>query len=230
MPSAPATFSTVRRHARQTRRFLHEARALSRTAREPGPAGNYSMRMRDGMILITGTGATLEKLTARQIALIDDQGRHLKGARPSSDSACHVEMYSKYPEAQSIYHTHNTEISLAALRAEDIPPILTIHADFFGRPIQYAPFSNHTLGSYGHPRDSLCIKPAAPLLLGRHGGLVLFGPSSIDLRLAALSTFVHIVEVWNRAEPGANCIPLAEAEVTSLHDTHIKRRNMHAPG
>jgi L-fuculose-phosphate aldolase len=72
-----------------------------------GADGNLSVRLADGTILITPTGAMKGFLQPGHIAHIDAAGRVLDGGpRASSETAVHLVAYAERPEMHSVIHTH----------------------------------------------------------------------------------------------------------------------------
>ena len=58
----------------------------------PGRTGNLSCRVGDE-IVVTPTGASLGSLNARELAIIDLDGRPVRGGLPTKDAAVHAALY-----------------------------------------------------------------------------------------------------------------------------------------
>jgi ribulose-5-phosphate 4-epimerase/fuculose-1-phosphate aldolase len=93
-------------------------------------AGNISWRLDDGSFLITPTDACLGFLAPERLSLVDAQGAHVAGDRPSKTVVLHsriVAAAAKYDAAtRCVLHTHSTHcvaLSLASQEAELLPPI-----------------------------------------------------------------------------------------------------------
>lgn len=74
--------------------------------------GNLSVRMNNGMILITQSGICKGELTSEDIVTIDGSGNVVHGhGRPSVELRMHLIMYTIRPDIQAVVHAH--------------PPVLT---------------------------------------------------------------------------------------------------------
>src|SRR5579864_3402419 len=82
------------------RRF--DARGLA-----PATAGNYSIRLADGSIAITVSGAHKGRLSAEQIMRVSDEGTPLDGKKPSAETLLHCLIYMTDPTAGAVLHTHS---------------------------------------------------------------------------------------------------------------------------
>ena len=70
-------------------------------------AGNISVRLPGGGILITPTDACLGTLEPDRIALVDAHGVQAGGDRASKTLALHRRIYAADPEAGCVIHTHS---------------------------------------------------------------------------------------------------------------------------
>jgi ribulose-5-phosphate 4-epimerase/fuculose-1-phosphate aldolase len=93
-------------------------------------AGNISWRLDDGSVLITPTDACLGFLDPARLALVDVQGAHVSGDRPSKTVILHsriVQAATKYDAGtRCVLHTHSTHcvaLSLASQDEELLPPV-----------------------------------------------------------------------------------------------------------
>lgn len=96
-----------------------------------GRTGNLSVRREDGRILTTPGGSSLGELDPHALALIDPDGRHLDGPRPTKEAFLHAAMYRARPDAQAVVHTHSTYSVAVSCRADvdpsDVLPPLTAY-------------------------------------------------------------------------------------------------------
>lgn len=93
-----------------------------------GSAGNLSVRLADGRVLITPGDACLGMLDPARLALVDAEGQPLAGDRPSKTLALHRRIYAAAPGARCVLHTHSTHLvalSMAGVwnASEVLPPI-----------------------------------------------------------------------------------------------------------
>jgi len=93
-------------------------------------AGNISVRLDDGSLLITPTDACLGYLDPAALALLDQDGRQLSGERASKTAVLHRRIYEQAmrwdPGTRCIIHTHSTHcvaLTLQSCGAELLRPI-----------------------------------------------------------------------------------------------------------
>jgi 3-dehydro-4-phosphotetronate decarboxylase len=149
----------------------------------PGRTGNLSCRIGDE-IVVTPTGSSLGSLDPHQLAIIDLQGRPIRGARPSKEAGMHAALYRARPTARGVVHLHSTHaVAVSCLADLDersaLPPLTAYFAIRVGSlPLvrYYAP---------GHPSLSVAVGELArkhhAMLLANHGSVVAAG----DLHAAA---------------------------------------------
>jgi len=73
----------------------------------PATAGNYSLRLDDGSIAITVSGAHKGRLSPAQVMRVDHQGAALDGKRPSAETLLHTQIYAVDAAAGAVLHTHS---------------------------------------------------------------------------------------------------------------------------
>lgn len=73
----------------------------------PATAGNYSLRLADGSIAITVSGAHKGHLTPAQVMRVDMQGKALDGRKPSAETLLHALVYAQDARAGAVLHTHS---------------------------------------------------------------------------------------------------------------------------
>jgi methylthioribulose-1-phosphate dehydratase len=79
----------------------------------PANSGNYSMRLDDGNIAITVSGADKGQLTEEDIILINPTGEVLHSSKKSSaETLLHTSLYELFPEAGAVLHTHSSSATV----------------------------------------------------------------------------------------------------------------------
>lgn len=87
--------------------LIAAARSLYSRGLTHGSTGNISVR--DGEhILVTPTGSTLGTVTAEELSVIDLDGRHVSGSKPSKEAFLHAAVLRARPSATAVVHTHST--------------------------------------------------------------------------------------------------------------------------
>ncbi|MFB2346884.1 MULTISPECIES: L-ribulose-5-phosphate 4-epimerase [Priestia] len=104
--------------------------------------GNVSAIDRDsGLFVIKPSGVTYEKMTAKDMVVVDLDGRVVEGElNPSSDTLTHAVLYKHYPEIGGIAHTHSTWATIWAQAGLDVQAMGTTHADTFYGAVPCARF------------------------------------------------------------------------------------------
>ncbi|MBN2861069.1 MAG: aldolase [Sphaerochaetaceae bacterium] len=98
--------------------------SLSRSLYERGYAaggtGNLSVRIDQQRILATPTGSCLGRLKAEELSVVDTDGNHLSGMKPSKEVKFHLALYAD-DSCGAVVHLHSTWTTLLSCRA-DIDP------------------------------------------------------------------------------------------------------------
>jgi ribulose-5-phosphate 4-epimerase/fuculose-1-phosphate aldolase len=181
----------------------------------PGRTGNLSCRIGDE-IMVTPTGASLGSLDARRLAIIDLDGRPVRGGLPTKEAAMHVALYRSRPAARAVVHLHSTHaVAVSCLADLDecsvLPPLTAYFAMRVGR-LPLVPYF-----APGDPSLSIAVEDLAhehhAMLLANHGSVV----AGDDLHVAAdaaeeieetarLSLLLHDRPTW----------PLTPGQVSAL--------------
>jgi methylthioribulose-1-phosphate dehydratase len=109
--------------ARAAHAIVETGQRLDRQGLAPATAGNYSIRLSDGTIAITVSGAHKGKLGGSEIMRVTAEGAPLDGKKPSAETLLHCLVYAADPSAGAVLHTHSiagTVLSLALDGADHI--------------------------------------------------------------------------------------------------------------
>ncbi len=86
----------------------------------PATSSNYSLRVDEQHCAITVSGKHKGTLSADDIMLVDLDGRPCMDKKPSAETALHVWLYRRYPNAAAVLHTHSkTATILTRLKSGD---------------------------------------------------------------------------------------------------------------
>ncbi|GLC31824.1 class II aldolase/adducin family protein [Clostridium omnivorum] len=162
-------------------------------------SGNFSIRDKEtGYVVVTPAGIAREKLTYRDICVIDIDANVIEmetGLRPSSEVMMHLEAYKTRPDINSVVHTHSRFATSFAVLKKEIPAVVYEGMSYGGR-IPVAP--------YGRPgtrqlAESVIepLKLSNAILLESHG-VVVVGSDPDDTLLNA-HYVEEIAEVYFRA-------------------------------
>ncbi|MBD8556158.1 aldolase [Rhizobium sp. CFBP 8762] len=103
-----------------------------------GSAGNLSVRLDDGAILVTPTNSSLGFLKPEQISKVSAKGTHIAGDPPSKEAFFHLAVYDERPAANAIVHLHSTHaVAVSCLCHKDsfdvLPPLTAYQIMRIGR-------------------------------------------------------------------------------------------------
>jgi ribulose-5-phosphate 4-epimerase/fuculose-1-phosphate aldolase len=140
----------------------------------PGRTGNLSCRIGDEIVM-TPTGASLGSLDPCRLAIIDLEGRPVRGGRPSKEAGMHAALYRARPTARGVVHLHSTHaVAVSCLADIDersaVPPLTAYFAMRVGR-LPLVPYF-----APGDPALSVAVEMMArhhhAMLLANHGSVV----------------------------------------------------------
>ena len=92
--------------------------------------GNLSIKIDDDLFAIKPSGVDLKKIKSNDISIVNFDGEHLSGLKPSVDAPTHIYLYKNFKSIGSIVHTHSLYASSWAQSLMSIPPYGTTHADY----------------------------------------------------------------------------------------------------
>jgi L-fuculose-phosphate aldolase len=187
--------------------------------------GNISVRMDDGLILITPSGVSKGRLTTDDLIVVDIEGSIIsaqEGRKPSSEVPMHLEVYKQRDDVNAVVHAH--PIFATTLTVSDhefpldvLPEVLLTLGNVPITP--YATPSSH--------EDAVVIRPFVKehnaLLLCQHGSLT-YG-KNLDEALNHLERIEHVSEVYWRAKMLGHVKrvpPEAQAKLIILREKYFK--------
>jgi L-ribulose-5-phosphate 4-epimerase len=95
--------------------------------------GNASgISRKDGLVAIKPSGVPYEGMTARDIVIVDMDGKVVDGKlKASSDLQTHLLLYRSFESIGAVVHTHSEYATVWAQAGLEIPCFGTTHADYF---------------------------------------------------------------------------------------------------
>lgn len=186
-------------------------------------SGNMSWRLRDNLMLVSGTGTWLGELTAEQVACCKiDTGEVIGGVKPSVEAGFHRGILQNRPEMNVVLH-FQTPYATALCCAEEKPAIdfnLTIEMPFYiGEPgwVPYACPGTEKLASMVIEE----MKTHDLVLLQNHG-LVAAGKNFLDVTQRA--GFFELTCEMLAHNPSARRLPAED--VRTLRDLATRKTNV----
>lgn len=187
--------------------------------------GNISVRMDDGLILITPSGISKGRLNTDDLLVVDLDGGIISAKadrKPSSEIPMHLEVYKQREDVRAVVHAHPifaTTLTVSGLEfpVDVLPEVLLTLGNV---PITaYATPSSH--------EDAIVIRPFVKnhnaLLLCQHGSLT-YG-KNLDEALIHLERIEHVSEIYYRAKMLGNVKrvpPEAQAQLVELKEKYFK--------
>lgn len=194
---------------------IRAARSLFDRGLTHGSTGNISVRS-EGGVLVTPTGSSLGTVTAEDLSLIDDAGRHVSGPAPSKEAFLHAAVLRARPGAHAVVHTHSTHAAavscMAGLDPDDaLPPLTAYFAMRIGR-LPLLPY--HAPGD--DSLEALAERTArdhVALLLSNHGPVV--AGATLSAAMDALEELEETAKLFLLLR-GVATRPLTSAQVDAL--------------
>ncbi len=181
-----------------------------------GSTGNISVRLPEGVWLMTPTNASLGKLDPTTLSKFDPGGRLVSGDRPTKEAFLHFCMYGQRADAYAVVHLHSTHSVAVSILADvdprdALPPLTAYFVMRVGR-LPLAP--------YFPPGDELLAR-AVEALAGEHHAVLLanHGPvvagTSLDNARYATEELEETAKLFLMLR-GERIRPLTQAQVEDL--------------
>ncbi|MGW2280295.1 class II aldolase/adducin family protein [Streptomyces sp. NPDC001770] len=146
----------------------------------PGSSGNLSVR--DGEhILITPTGADLARIDPGALSVLDPDGQHVGGPRPSKEFPLHTAFYRRNPETGAVVHLHSRHATAVSCLPpwsprSAVPPLTPYFVMRVGQTplLPYAPPGDAAqaehLAGLGFPLRAALLQNHGPVVAGTDMG------------------------------------------------------------
>ncbi|RME16567.1 MAG: aldolase, partial [Alphaproteobacteria bacterium] len=152
------------------------ARSLYDRGLTHGSTGNISARLEDGGLLVTPTGSSFGSLDPADLALLDAEGRHLSGSKPTKEMPLHAAFYRlRGAQAGAVVHLHSHHaVALSVLDDIDpdnvLPPLTPYPIMQLGR-VRLVPYHRPGDPALGAALEALPAETSA-VVLANHGPVV----------------------------------------------------------
>ncbi|MEC5293489.1 aldolase [Aurantimonas sp. C2-6-R+9] len=140
-----------------------------------GASGNISVRMPDGGLLVTPTGASFGRLDPARLSRFDAAGTLVEGDKPTKEMPLHRAFYDTRSTAGAVVHLHSTHsVALSMLPGIDrdnmLPPLTAYSIMRLGK-VQLLPYFLPGDAATGDAIRGLAGRRSA-VMLANHGPVV----------------------------------------------------------
>jgi L-fuculose-phosphate aldolase len=137
-----------------------------------GLEGNYSVRLRDNVMLISPSGMKVHEFKEEDLVVCSFLGEIIEGERkPSTGFSMHRLIYESRPEVNAVIHTHSIAATSFSIANKPIPNSLEVLKDFAGGKIpvtsEYAELGTEALAK----NIKMAMNDSFAVLLRNHGVL-----------------------------------------------------------
>lgn len=182
--------------------------------------GNVSVRISESKILCTPTSIPKEKLTTKDLVVIDLSGKIISGTRkPSSEIKMHLEIYRQRKDVNAVVHAHPVySTAFASSKIALDQPIL---------PEVILNLGKVPVCQYATPSTTEVVKSIKPyvtktnvLLLQNHGA-VTYG-STLDEAYYLMEKLEHTAKIYFILKNLGGARKLNKEELTKLYKINEK--------
>ncbi len=130
------------KYKKERKEIAYFMRRLYQTGLTTTSGGNISMKLADGIILITPSSLDKARITKKQVAIMKPDGTNLTPKlKPSIETGMHLAIYNKRPDVKAIVHAHPTISTAFTATSTKINCCLTAESRaIIGVPIE-APYA-----------------------------------------------------------------------------------------
>ena len=191
------------------------ARSLFSRSLTHGSTGNLSVRVGD-RVIVTPTGSSLGTVVESELSVIDLDGAHVDGPKPSKEAFLHAAVLRARPSATAVVHTHSTySAAVSCLANVDrdnvLPPLTAYFAMRIGK-LPLLPYHAPGDTSLGSVAEAAAVDHLA-LLLANHGPVVT--GTSLAAAMDALEELEETAKLFLLLR-GHETRPLSDAEAALL--------------
>lgn len=184
-----------------------------------GSAGNLSVKLQDGNILVTPTNSSLGTLDADRISKVSPAGDLISGDRPSKEYFFHLAVFEQRPAARAVVHLHSTySVAASCLRHERTANVIPPLTAYYVMRVGELP-----LVPYFRPGDRAladAVKQVArehrSMLLANHGPIV--SGASLEEAVYAYEELEETAKIWFILGDRPTS-PLGEQQIADLNRT-----------
>lgn len=180
------------------RELLRYGKWLYRLGYMPATAGNLSVRLDGGRILVTPTGVSKCQMRRPDLTIVDMDGRQLHGCRkPTSELGMHLAFYRQRMDVQAVIHSHPPVATAFACAGRALEEMLCQEAAMTLGPVPLARYA--TTGTEEVAESLRPLIPAHDAVLLANHGAVTCGADLFDA-FCKMETLEHVAQIRLAAE------------------------------
>ncbi len=201
---------TIARKQRQL--LLDYGRRLLTDGLTTGTGGNLSVALRpQNIIAVTPSGIDYDQLKTDNISLIDFDGRHLDGEKPSSEWHLHLALYQLRPEINAVVHTHSRFATTLALLNRPLPACHYLIGVAGCKEIRVAPYATFGTPELAEKTVTALGNSDRCILMANHG-LIAIG-NELDQAYNTALYIEEVAELYHRALTIGTPVILSDQEM-----------------
>ncbi len=185
-------------------------------------SGNLSIRTQDNNVLIKPSGCSYEEMTAKDLALVDINGKRISGEfSPSSETPMHTMIYRTFDDVQAVVHTHSEHALICAITETEIPPFCNEILTFGGR----IPLSEYAIPGTDEIAENAVKAFSGPpkvngVLLRNHGAITV-GSNMAEACMRA-ELLEKLASIYIQAKTMGSVNPLTSEQVEEIIEHYSK--------
>lgn len=199
-------------YEKERQELIDTARTMEKYNLVKMSGGNVSLRMPDGLILVTPSAMGYDTMVPEDIVIVDKDGNKVEGIRrPSSDLKAILYILNHMPEMNAVIHTHQPHATALSLIEDSLPVISTTMVDEIKGEVKVAPFtisSDEGMGiqTVENAGNALCV------ILKNHG-IMAYG-KNLEQALSAAVYLEETCQVYMSAlAAGKEIVPLTPEQI-----------------
>ncbi len=179
---------------------MHAVREICSAHLVSGTWGNVSARIAgQSLMLITPSGMDYSTMEPEDLVLVDFKGKVVAGKfKPSIETAMHLKIYQRRPEAMAIVHEHGLYATAFAVSRKTIPVVTEESAEVIGHEIGVAAYAICGSELLADNAVKALVPDKKAVLLANHGIIALGQSMDEALKIAQVAERTAMITIYAR--------------------------------
>ena len=179
-----------------------------------GSDGNVSVRLDDGTVLVTPSGASKADLDSTDLVRVSIDGTVLCGSRPSSELRMHLRIYQRRTDVQAVVHAHPpVATGFAASGQSFMAPVLPEVILTLGE-VPLVPYATPGTSAFADSLEPYLTAGQDAFLLANHGATTV--GATLELAHCRMESLEHAARILLVARVLGGPNELSAADVLTL--------------